>query len=127
MSSNIRFEGVHPIGNSDPMALPVRMIGPAVAFYTNVLGFRLISKTETNAYLERDGVQVGLAKNDADPTQASVYFAVQGSDELREEYLARNLEPSATKIDDNGTDRYRVFFAQEPYGVCFCFGSKLVD
>jgi len=35
------------------------------------------------------------------------------------------LHPSPLRVDDHGGNRYQVFFAKEPYGVCFCLGSKM--
>jgi hypothetical protein len=34
-----QFKGVYPISGEDLSALPVKAIGPAVAFYQSVLGF----------------------------------------------------------------------------------------
>ena len=44
-------------------------------------------------------------------------------EQLREELAARGIEPSPVRLDEHGGKQYRVFFAKEPYGVCFCFGQ----
>jgi lactoylglutathione lyase len=117
------FKGVYPIGDTDTGSLPVREIGPAVGYYTRVLGFALVSKDRTSAVLERDDVRIGLSVNGRDPEQASCYFAVSDVEALRREFDAGGIEPGDVQVQEHGGERYRVFFAKEPYGVCFCFGQ----
>ena len=125
MAGEVVFERVAPIGDTDTNGLPVRDIGPAVGYYTQVLGFSLVSKTEDTALLRRDNAEIGLAKNGHDPEQASCYFAVTNVEALREELAAKGIEPSPLRVDEYGGKKYQVFFAKEPYGVCFCFGQQL--
>lgn len=123
MSSEIVFRNVFPIGAGDTNALPVKDFGPAVGYYTQVLGFQLVSRDEERAVLRRDEVTIGLAKNGLDPEQISCYFDVSDVDALRREFETRGIEPSAIRTDNHNGRSYRVFFAKEPYGVCFCFGQ----
>ena len=54
------------------MQLPVKDVAAAVPFYETVLGFRLLSRSDTphnSAVLARDQVQIGLVENGGDPTQ----------------------------------------------------------
>ena len=125
MSNKVVFNGVHPIGETDTSALPVRGIGPAIGYYTQVLGFSVVSKEKDRAVLQRDGAKIGLAVNGSDPEQASCYFGVSNVEALRAELEAKGIEPSALRVDDHGGKKYRVFFAQEPFGVCFCFGQQV--
>ena len=118
-----RFESASPIGDTDISALPVKEIGPAVVYYTQVLGFALVAQQDETATLRRDGAVIGLAQNGADPEQASVYFAVNDVAALRDELAAKGIEPSPLRMDEYGGKRYHVFFAKEPFGVCFCFGQ----
>ena len=37
------FKGVYPISGEDLSAVPVKVIGPAVAFYQSVLGFTVVA------------------------------------------------------------------------------------
>ncbi len=117
------FQGVYPIGDTDVTALPMRAVGPAVAFYTQVLGFHLVSKTNTTALLARDDARIGLAVNGKDPEKASCYFEVSDVEALHEELSAKGIEPSPLRDEQHGGGRQRIFFAQEPFGVCFCFGQ----
>src|SRR4051812_18436535 len=102
MAEEVVFKGVFPIGKTDTNALPVSAIGPAIGYYTQVLGFALVSKESQSAVLERDGVRIGLARNDADPEQASCYFSVRGVEALREEFDGKGIEPSPLRIDEHG-------------------------
>lgn len=124
MSKTVVFQHVHPIGNTDPHALPVKEFGPAIGYYTQVLGFRVVEKQEAKVILQRDDVKIGLACNGSDPEQASCYFAVSDVEALHQELQEKGIEPSALRADEHGGATYRVFFAKEPYGVCFCFGQK---
>ena len=63
MPRSLHFKAVGPIGDTDTNALPVKEIGPAVGYYTQVLGFSLVERNATTAKLRRDDVQIGLAVN----------------------------------------------------------------
>lgn len=119
------FQSVSPIGDTDIKALPVCALGPAIAYYTQVLGFTLVVRTEKSAVLSRDSAEIVLEVNDKDPGDASCYFAVSDVDALHAEYTAKGIEPSAPRVDSYGGKQFRVFFAKEPYGVCFCFGQQI--
>jgi lactoylglutathione lyase len=127
MSSNAVFNKVSPIGDTDTDALPIRSVGPAIGYYTQVLGFSLVSKEKDRAVLQRDEAKIGLAVNGQDPLQASCYFSVSDVEALRAELEAKGIEPSPLRVDGYGGKKYRVFFAQEPFGVCFCFGQQVED
>jgi lactoylglutathione lyase len=123
MSQGAVFKGVYPIGDTDTNALPVKSIGPAVGYYTQVLGFSLVEKDRESAVLTRDDVRIGLAVNGRDPEQASCYFDVSDVEALRCELEARHIEPGDVAVQEHEGRSFRVFFAKEPYGVCFCFGQ----
>jgi len=123
--SAVVFQSVSPIGDTDIKALPVCALGPAIAYYTQVLGFSVVVKTDKSAVLSRDAAEIVLELNDKDPQQASCDFAVSDVDALHAEYAAKGIEPSAPRVDNYGGKKFRVFFAKEPYGVCFCFGTQL--
>ena len=120
---DVVFQSVSPIGDTDIKALPVSSLGPAIGYYTHVLGFSLVVKTEKSAVLTRDNAEIVLEVNDKDPGQASCYFSVSDVDALHAEFSAQGIEPSPLRVDEFGGKRFRVFFAKEPYGVCFCFGQ----
>ena len=103
----------------------MRELGPAIGYYTQVLGFSVVSKAEGSALLRRDDVTIGLAVDGSDLEQASCYFDVEEVTTLRAELEAKGIEPTPERVDENDGKRYRVFFAKEPYGVCFCFGQPV--
>jgi lactoylglutathione lyase len=121
MTQGVFFKATGPIGDTDTNALPVKELGPAVGYYTQCLGFSLVSKDATTAKLKRDDVEIGLAVNGRDPEQASCWFSVGDVDALRREYDAKGIEPGNIKAENHGGEPLRLFFAKEPYGVCFCF------
>ena len=125
MPDRVFFKAVGPIGDTDVNALPVKEIGPAVGYYTQCLGFSLVSKDHSTARLRRDDVEIGLAVNGEDPEQASCWFSVGDVDALRREYDAKGIGPGIIDEQEFDGKPYRVFFAKEPYGVCFCFTHPL--
>ena len=123
MTTQVVFQSVSAIGDTDTNSLPVREIGPAVGYYTQVLGFTVAERDTDRATLKRDMVTIGLAKNKTDPEQASCYFSVSDVEALRQELDSKGIAPSPLRTDTHNGKQYRIFFAQEPYGVCFCFGQ----
>lgn len=55
----------------------------------------------------------------------SVGLTVSDPDALRAELDARGIEPSKVDEQQHEGRRFRVFFAKESYGVCFCFGRAI--
>ena len=125
MPNHVTFAGAYPIGDTNIQALPVKELGPAIGYYTQVLGFAVTEKTDRTARLQRDAAQIGLTLHGGDPEQASCYFAVSDVAALREELAAKGIEPSPVRPDQHGGRSLVIFFAKEPYGVCFCFGQEL--
>ncbi|MFN3648343.1 MAG: VOC family protein [Armatimonadota bacterium] len=125
METTLRFEGVYPIGNTKPDDLPAKHLGPAIGYYTRVLGFTLVSRDERRATLRRDEAEIGLAENGDDPEQASCYFAVSDVEALRAELEAAGIDPTPLRFDHYNGKHYQVCFARDPYGVCFCFGREV--
>ena len=68
---------------------------------------------------------LGLAVNGRDPEQASYWFSVGDVDALWHELDAKGIEPGIIDEKEYDGKPYRVFFAKEPYGVCFCFTQPL--
>jgi len=126
MCSSAVFKAVYPIANEDTNALPVKEIGPAVAFYETVLGFARVSRDATAAVLERNAVQSGLIrKDDHQPHQAgSICFTVSDIVSLRTELEASGGNPGEFGIDEWDGGKHRTFFLREDgNGYCFCFSQ----
>jgi lactoylglutathione lyase len=114
------------------MALPVADVAAAIPFYENILGFRVVSRSDTpprSAVLERDAVQLGLVENGGDPTQDGCAFHVTGLTALFDEFKANGLQKQLSDFSAErrgGTD-WKVFFVVAPDGLCYWFGERQPD
>ena len=113
-----------PVSDEDTDALPVKDIGPAVAFYEAVLGFSVVSRDSSAAALASDGVRIGLVrKPDHDPGRAgSLAFEVDDLEAMHRELRDAGGAPGDFGTDEWGGKRYRTFFLREDEnGYCYCF------
>jgi catechol 2,3-dioxygenase-like lactoylglutathione lyase family enzyme len=116
----------------DHMNLPVRDLAMALPFYERVLGFRVLSRSETphkSAVLIRDQVQIGLAENGGDSTQDGCAFHVKGLEPLFAEFKANGLQK---ELSEFGTEKHdglawKVFYVVAPDGLCYWFGEREAD
>ena len=111
------------------MALPVPDLAAAIPFYENVLGFRVVSRSDSPcpaAILARDGVQIGLTQNGGDPTQDGCAFHVTGLESLFAEFKANGLQKELSEFDTETHDdaTWRVFYVVAPDGLCYWFGER---
>ena len=116
----------------DNMNLPVRDLAVALPFYETVLGFRLLSRSETphkSAVLIRDQVQIGLAENGGDSTQDGCAFHVNGLEPLFAEFKANGLQKELSEFDTEKHDgvAWKVFYVVAPDGLCYWFGERQAD
>ena len=116
----------------DPMNLPVRDLAAALPFYETVLGFRLLSRSETphkSAVLARDQVQIGLAENGGDSTQDGCAFHVKGLQPLFAEFKANGLQKELSEFGTEKHDEvaWKVFYVVAPDGLCYWFGEREAD
>jgi lactoylglutathione lyase len=113
----------------DAMNLPVREVAAALPFYENVLGFRVVERSDTpyaSAVLERDRVQMRLAENGGDSSQDGCAFHVTGLDRLFAEFQANGLGKDLSKFstENHGGMAWRVFYVVAPDGLCYWFGER---
>ena len=113
----------------DNMNLPVRELTSALPFYQTVLGFRLLSRSDTpckSAVLGRDEIQIRLAENGGDPTQDGCAFHVTDVESLFAEFKANGLEKTLSTFDteQHGNDAWKVFYVVAPDGLCYWFGER---
>src|SRR5262245_39441805 len=90
----------------DNMTLPVRDLSSAPPFYETVLGFRVLSRSDTphrSAVLARDQVQMRLAENGGDPSQDGCAFHVTDVGALFAEFKASGLEK---ELSDFGMEQH---------------------
>lgn len=123
-----QLNGVYPISGEDLSALPVKAIGPAVAFYRDVLGFSVVAQDDTTADVQRDDARLGLVKKpDHNPGEAgSCAFGVTDLDAMHKELGGRGLDLGGIDTQEWGGKQYRVFFLREAEnGYCFCFSQPV--
>jgi lactoylglutathione lyase len=114
------------------MDLPVADLATAVPFYENVLGFRVVSRSDTplnSAVLERDEIQIRLAENGGDPTQDGCAFHVKGLKELFAEFKRNGLQKELSEFnsEQRGGVEWKVFYVVAPDGLCYWFGERQSD
>ncbi len=113
----------------DNMNLPVRDLAASLPFYETVLGFRVLSRSDTphkSAVLARDKVQIGLAENGGDATQDGCAFHVNHLESLFAEFNANGLhkEPSEIGMEQQDGVAWKVFYVVAPDGLCYWFGER---
>lgn len=113
----------------DRMNLPVQNLAEALPFYETVLGFQLVSRTDTphqSAVIGKDDVQIGLAENGGDPTQDGCFFEVDDVTSALAELKAKGLtkELSDLTTQKQGVTNWKVFFVVAPDGLCYCYGER---
>lgn len=114
---------------ADAMNLPVGNVDVAVSFYTDVLGFQIVSRAEVpckSIVLQRDNLQMAIAENGGDPSQEGCFFEVDDVEGMFAEFKSNGLpqdEPNY-RIDQHGETSYKVFFVIAPDGLCFCVGQR---
>jgi catechol 2,3-dioxygenase-like lactoylglutathione lyase family enzyme len=113
----------------DKMHLPVRDLAAALPFYETVLGFRVLSRSDTpnhSAVLARDQVEIGLAENGGDPSQDGCAFHVKDLESLLAEFQAGGLHKELSKFDVEQRDgaAWNVFYVVAPDGLCYWFGER---
>ena len=113
----------------DHMHLPVADLAAALPFYQTVLGFRVVSRSDTphkSAALARDEVQIGLAENGGDASQDGCAFHVNDLAALFAEFNANGLGKADSEFDteEHGDGLWKVFYAVAPDGLCYWFGER---
>ncbi|HKY42345.1 MAG TPA: VOC family protein [Pyrinomonadaceae bacterium] len=122
------FKAVSPY-EEDEMNLPVENVDESVPFYESVMGFKVLSRSDSphkSATLGRDEVQIRIAENGGDPTQEGCFFEVDNAEAAFAELKANGLKKvdSDFRIDQFGSKRYKVFFLVAPDGLCYCVGER---
>ena len=111
------------------MSLPVENLEAAIPFYETVMGFRVLSRSDSphkSAILARDDIQIGLAENGGDPTQDGCAFQVNNAEALFAELKANGLEKDvpAFDIEKHEDKSWKVFYVVAPDGLCYWFGER---
>jgi catechol 2,3-dioxygenase-like lactoylglutathione lyase family enzyme len=123
-----QFQKAFPYAD-DEMNLPVKDVDAALPFYETVMGFKLVSRSESphkSAVLARDDVQIGLAENGGDPTQEGCFFRVDDVESAFAELKANGLDRDEPKFEvtKHGDATFKQFFIIAPDGLCYCVGER---
>ena len=123
------FKAVSPY-EEDEMNLPVENVDESVPFYATVMGFQVLSRSDSphkSATLGRDEIKIRLAENGGDPTQEGCFFEVDSAEAALAELKANGLKKvdADFRIDQYGKKKYKVFFLVAPDGLCYCVGELL--
>ena len=113
----------------DNMNLPVRDLSMALPFYETVLGFQVLSRSETphtSAVLGRDQIHIGLAENGGDPSQDGCAFHVNDVAALFAEFKANGLDKQLSDfgVEEHNGVAWKVFYVVAPDGLCYWFGER---
>ena len=113
----------------DKMNLPVSNVEEAIPFYEKIMGFKVVSRSESpvkSAVLGRDDIQIGLAENGGDSSQEGCFFEVDDAEAAFAELKTNGLnkEDAGFRIDKHGATSYKVFFVVAPDGLCYCLGER---
>jgi len=113
----------------DKMNLPVSNVEDAIPFYETIMGFKVVSRSESpvkSAVLGRDDIQIGLAENGGDSSQEGCFFEVDNAEAAFAELKTNGLnkEDAGFRIDTHGATSYKVFFVVAPDGLCYCLGER---
>lgn len=126
MSGNLQKAFGYQGNNMD---LPVPDLAAALPFYENVLGFRVLERSDTPhkaAVLGRDEIKIRLAENGGDPSQDGCAFHVKDLAALAAEFRAGGLqkELSEFNVEQRGGVPWNVFYVVAPDGLCYWFGER---
>lgn len=129
METKAVFKSVSPYLD-DEMNLPVENVDEAIPFYETIMGFEVISKSETpheSVVLSRDSIQIGLAENGGDPSQDGCFFEVDNVEAAFNELKANGFdkEDPEYRVDSHGDKSFKLFFVIAPDGLCYCIGERV--
>ena len=113
----------------DNLNLPVGNLEAALPFYETIMGFRVLSRSDSphrSAVLGRDGIQIGLAENGGDPTQDGCAFEVDDAELAFAGLKANGLEKDLPgfNIEQHKGTSCKVFYVVAPDGLCYWFGER---
>ena len=113
----------------DNMNLPVGNLAGAIPFYETVMGFQVLSQSDSphrKAVLGRDDIQIGLAENGGDSTQDGCAFEVDSVEAAFAELKSNGLEKEISGFDSEqqGGAAWKVFYVVAPDGLCYWLGER---
>jgi lactoylglutathione lyase len=125
-----KFKGIYPIGDCDPLAMPVRDSNTAAKFYIDKLGFQIrarINSLPKAIIIGRDNIDIKLVENGQDPLAHSCFIDTDDIDTAYTTMQNLGLDVSNRRTDKNGDQVYEVFFLRDPEGLCYCIGQQVIS
>ncbi|MBB3208731.1 MULTISPECIES: VOC family protein [Pirellulaceae] len=108
----------------DVLALPVTDLGAASDWYSQHFGMTEVERRNSphpTVILERDGVQIGFAINDGDPSQEGAAIRVVDIEGMKAQLESNGISIATTRVDERDGERFNVFFVVAPDGLCYYF------
>ncbi len=129
MNESKLFEAAFPYAD-DVLALPVKDIDEASAWYCNAFGLREAERHSDpvpTVVLERDGVRIGFAVSGGDPGQEGAAILVSDIHRARRELEENGIETGNWRVDENDGRKYQVFFVVAPDALCYYFHQPIQE
>ena len=102
MSNQPKFKAAFPY-QTDVLALPVKDIDDASAWYSKCFGMREVERRDQpvpTVILERDGVRIGFSINGGDAAQDGAAIEVSMIHELKDEFELKGVKIGNWRIDE---------------------------
>ncbi len=75
--------------------------------------------------LQRDGVRIGFAINDGDPSQDGAAIAVADIEGIKAQLESSGIDVASTRVDERDGEKYNVFFVVAPDRLCYYFNEPV--
>ncbi len=126
MSANL-FKKAFPY-QKDVLALPVTDLDAASQWYCAHFGMVEVERLQQpvpTVILERDGTRIGFSINGGDPSQEGAAVLVSNIQGLKDELEQNGANIGNWRVDEQGGQRYQVFFVVAPDGLCYYFHEPI--
>jgi catechol 2,3-dioxygenase-like lactoylglutathione lyase family enzyme len=127
MTSGRLYEAAFPFAD-DVLALPVEDVDRAATWYAEKFGLVEVERRDhpvPTVILERDGVRIGFAVNGGDPGNEGAAIRVTDVRRARDELEANGVKTANWRVDERDGEKYQVFFAVAPDGLCYYFHQPM--
>jgi catechol 2,3-dioxygenase-like lactoylglutathione lyase family enzyme len=121
------FKAAFPY-QQDVFALPVDDLNVASEWYSKHFGMTEVERKDDpvpTVILERDGTRIGFAVNGGDASQDGAAILVSNIRGIKEELASKGVTIANWRIDERDGQRFQVFFAVAPDGLCYYFHEPI--
>jgi hypothetical protein len=98
---------------------------PTTSSHPYVTSKKPRSGTALTVVLERAGVQLGFAVNGGDPEQEGAAILMTDIHRSKAELEANDVQISNWRIEERDDQKFQVFFALAPDGICYYFHQTI--